>query len=686
MYDVIGDVHGCFEELIELVEKLGYKKDIFDTYVHPQGRKLVFVGDIADKGPLNVETIDFLYRHVKKGRAEAIQGNHCNKLHRALKGNPITIRHGLQITLDQLRESKTEEQLSEYQEFFEALPYHLPLDDGKLLICHAAPPSDDCGRKQNIATCLYGVVTGKRLASGYPERLNWVPAYNRDATEDTPFVVFGHVTHEEVYLTDYACCVDTGCFMGNRLSALRWPEREVVDVESRQGSVEGKYLVKPEHMKESRYVSPEPIRDMSIDYLMERFKNNEEDFLYLIDIDEDLKTRETEDGLVIANASKGLFEPEYEHQFFAKGIVFERDPYRLVSLPLIKMHNHGCREFSDEISERYQDDAKVVFVEKMDGTMIQAFNRDHELILTTRSVIEGAEDGIEEGDFDYLGEARKLAEDINLTHMIKDHETFIMEFIHPENRIVTNYGEEKKLTLLSVFDRDEMRYLTSGEVKEIEGKWGIPAADVFFETDNLEDGVARIHEELGPQDNIPEGAVVCFEKDGRVVHRVKVKTMEYLRLHRLKFQCTYSSVVEMIWNKPELQNWERFQNHLKKNDLTDEEILEFYQDHFGKFMDYLSDVKERRYYILNKAHFYKRMGDIRLIKFQSAEFYKFIALAIKKNHPEILPQVMNYWRNFKERDKGEVWDTDALPLLDLMWNNPPCNNFKAIVTRYRDSQ
>lgn len=72
-FDIIGDVHGCYDELMELIERLGYeKKD--SCYTHPEGRRLISVGDVADKGCQNLACLDFWIEQVNNGGAFWVHG------------------------------------------------------------------------------------------------------------------------------------------------------------------------------------------------------------------------------------------------------------------------------------------------------------------------------------------------------------------------------------------------------------------------------------------------------------------------------------------------------------------------------------------------------------------------------------------------------------------------------------
>ena len=73
--DVIGDVHGQDGKLTALLAMLGYRiKD--GAYRHPAGRVAVFVGDLIDRGPGQVEVIDTVRRMVDAGSAKVVMGNH----------------------------------------------------------------------------------------------------------------------------------------------------------------------------------------------------------------------------------------------------------------------------------------------------------------------------------------------------------------------------------------------------------------------------------------------------------------------------------------------------------------------------------------------------------------------------------------------------------------------------------
>lgn len=64
-FDIVGDIHGCFDEWLELLTKLGYQKNEAGLYIHPEGRKFISLGDIMSRGPKSLPTMLFFYRHLE---------------------------------------------------------------------------------------------------------------------------------------------------------------------------------------------------------------------------------------------------------------------------------------------------------------------------------------------------------------------------------------------------------------------------------------------------------------------------------------------------------------------------------------------------------------------------------------------------------------------------------------------
>ena len=233
-FDIIGDIHGCFDELVELLKKLGYEISTQPEgeiiVVPPQGRKAIFVGDFVDRGPKVPEVLRLVMRMQKSGAAICVPGNHDVKLVRALRGRNVNPTHGLAESLSQLEKESTEFK-AQIVEFLDGLVSHYVLDNGKLVVAHAGMKAELQGRASGRVRefALYGETTGEADDFGLPIRVDWADEYR-----GTAMVVYGHTPVAEPQWVNRTINIDTGCVFGGKLTALRYPERELVSVPARQ--------------------------------------------------------------------------------------------------------------------------------------------------------------------------------------------------------------------------------------------------------------------------------------------------------------------------------------------------------------------------------------------------------------------------------------------------------------------
>lgn len=232
-FDIVGDVHGCLDELVELLGRLGYAvtTDAEGRPVdaeHPDGRTVVFVGDLVDRGPSSVGVLRLAMGMTASGNALAVPGNHEAKLIRALDGAKVKATHGLETTLAEL-ERETPEFRRAVRDWCYSLVSHLVLDDGNLVIAHAGLKEAYHGRASGRVRqfALYGDTTGETDEFGLPVRYPWADEYRGRA-----MVVYGHTPTTRLEWINNTLCLDTGCAFGGRLSALRYPERETVQVDA----------------------------------------------------------------------------------------------------------------------------------------------------------------------------------------------------------------------------------------------------------------------------------------------------------------------------------------------------------------------------------------------------------------------------------------------------------------------
>ncbi|MEU7531093.1 polynucleotide kinase-phosphatase [Saccharothrix sp. NPDC042600] len=234
-FDVIGDVHGCRQELEDLLGELGYDlvRDAEGRPVDavpPAGRRAVFVGDLVDRGPDTPGVLRLVMGMVEAGHAFAVCGNHEQKLVRALRGRDVQVKHGLAESLAQLA-AESEEFRQRAERFCDGLVAHYVLDGGDLVVAHAGLPERYHGRASARVRsfALYGDTTGETDEYGLPVRYPWATEYRGRAT-----VLYGHTPTPEAEWINNTMCLDTGVVFGGKLTALRYPEREVVSVAARK--------------------------------------------------------------------------------------------------------------------------------------------------------------------------------------------------------------------------------------------------------------------------------------------------------------------------------------------------------------------------------------------------------------------------------------------------------------------
>ncbi|MFF0190249.1 polynucleotide kinase-phosphatase [Streptomyces sp. NPDC005244] len=224
-FDIVGDIHGCASELETLLGKLGYVDG-----AHPEGRTAVFVGDLVDRGPDTPGVLRRVMSMVGSGDALCVPGNHENKFGRYLKGRKVQHTHGLAETIEQM-DAQSDEFRASVREFVDGLVSHYVLDGGRLVVCHAGLPEKYHGRTSGRVRshALYGDTTGETDEFGLPVRYPWAEDYRGRAA-----VVYGHTPVPTATWLNNTICLDTGAVFGGKLTALRWPERELVDVPAEQ--------------------------------------------------------------------------------------------------------------------------------------------------------------------------------------------------------------------------------------------------------------------------------------------------------------------------------------------------------------------------------------------------------------------------------------------------------------------
>jgi protein phosphatase len=253
-FDIIGDVHGCVDELRTLLGQLGYVA-AGAGYRHPLGRRVVFVGDLIDRGPGSVPVLEIALAMQASGVALAVLGNHDARFLRWLSGRKVRTTFGLAQTiaeLDALPEGSREALQRRIQRQFNETPGYLILDQGRLVVTHGGILDRMIGSwdGETASICLYGDVEGY-TRTGKPIRRDWashrsLPASSQESTRDhtkddgvepdqarenqAPYIVYGHNVVPALRWVNRTLDLDTGCVYGGHLSALQYPELALLQV------------------------------------------------------------------------------------------------------------------------------------------------------------------------------------------------------------------------------------------------------------------------------------------------------------------------------------------------------------------------------------------------------------------------------------------------------------------------
>lgn len=288
-FDIIGDIHGCANELESLLCKLGYVKELYTdkahvlqdpqcneseistvwgdcTFRHPEGRRAIFLGDLIDRGPSSLGVLRIVRNMVVTHQALCVLGNHDDKLSKKLRGKDVKLSHGLAQTCEEIDSAVAifgSQLKDEILGFLDGLVTHYVLDEGRLLVAHAGLKESLHGRASGEvrAFALFGDTTGTVDEFGLPERLNWAADYRGSA-----LVVYGHTPVSQAVWQNRTINIDTGCVFGGQLTALRYPERELVSAEALQTYCESAKPIRLcENTVDSAEQGPSHAQDMVLD-------------------------------------------------------------------------------------------------------------------------------------------------------------------------------------------------------------------------------------------------------------------------------------------------------------------------------------------------------------------------------------------------------------------------------------
>ncbi len=195
---------------------------------HPEGRTAVFVGDLVDRGPDTPGVLRLVMGMVAAGTALCVSGNHEAKLVRALKGAKVTVVARARGVAGPAGRASPRSSAPRRCAFMDGLISHYVLDGGRLVVAHAGLKEAYHGRASGRvrAFALYGDTTGETDEYGLPVRYPWAQRVPRPRDGR----LRPHARCPTAEWVNNTICLDTGVVFGGALTALRYPEREIVSV------------------------------------------------------------------------------------------------------------------------------------------------------------------------------------------------------------------------------------------------------------------------------------------------------------------------------------------------------------------------------------------------------------------------------------------------------------------------
>lgn len=238
--DFIGDIHGCFDEFIEILSKLGYIENEEGYFIHPEGRKILSLGDVMSRGPRSIETLQFFQKHVTAGLAYMIDSNHGWKIARWLDGKNVKLAHGDENVKAEFDEYEIKFGIEESERLkeqirdllLEAKSHYIIQKNGVNLAVavHAGIKDHYIGKQSPRISdfCRYGDTDGID-DNGKPIRKDWSIAH-----QSSELILWGHDPRQHPLLVNNTLNIDQGVVFGGSLTAYRFPERKFVSVKAKE--------------------------------------------------------------------------------------------------------------------------------------------------------------------------------------------------------------------------------------------------------------------------------------------------------------------------------------------------------------------------------------------------------------------------------------------------------------------
>lgn len=480
---VVGDIHGCFDEFLELLQKCKY-------FI---GNFVISVGDLMDRGPDSRSVIQW-FRKTKN--AYVVEGNHDNKARRYWAGNRVKIAHGLDKTIEQCKDMNT----TAIAQWIESWPQIIRLPDinGKpTYVVHAGVDGTIPIDRQPIENCLYARYFG---GQGFLDPSGDIWYSTLDGSYN---IISGHMIHDNPIPTDcgpmdFVYLLDGGAYQGGELRALV--------VENGKTKIESVQSKRYDEVKTP--INEVASRDELVDQQLLRCSDKGDLRVYTYT---DNCTHSASWNEVTMNS---------------RGIIINRVTGEIVARPFSKFFNVGEREETMEHNLPWTSNYLVF--EKMDGWLGTLYRFNGEYCIATRGSFDGM--GIGVWATNHLRTHYDLSD-------LPDEVTLVFEIICPQTKIIVDYKSREDLVLLAAFNRHTGEEYEWNQVTQWATQFGFSVPRVFGS--DISECRRILSTYAG---NEMEGFVIRFA-DGL---RVKIKSEDYRRRAALMMDLTPLSIWKVL--------------------------------------------------------------------------------------------------------------------------------------------
>lgn len=488
---IIGDIHGCYQELMLLLEKVNYN-------IKDEKTALVFVGDLIDKGPEPKKVFDYV---IENKNAYFVMGNHEFKLLRYLRGNNVSINHGLDKTIEDFNLFDISKEHSKAMRYtLESVPFLIKLPNNSYVL-HAGinpfKPILSQKREHLLYMRTFNPTTGKISEKGDPF---WFEEYSKQNSK----IYFGHHFHEQTVVRENVFALDGYCVYGGELRAcilsknleLKSNEIKTLDNIYKQEFV-SQHALDTYYVSQYQFDKESPIQHF--DKLVEKGY---------------IKKDENEELILYNYTDKTTFEKNWNYLTKqARGLIFDKKNGNVVARPFEKFFNIGENDSTQKHNLPLHLNYKVF--EKIDGSLGILYFFNNKWRISTRGKL--------------ISEQSKKAEEI-LNKKIKIENldkslTYLIEIIYPENKLIIDYSNNESLVLLGAIETLSSKELYYEKLLELAKCAGF---DLPKEYNNLKLDTI-LSNNIDFEDNI-EGFVIRFDNN----FRVKYKVDKYLEIARIK--------------------------------------------------------------------------------------------------------------------------------------------------------